>query len=82
MEYKDKIKTLAFIRPNAIFVLRDDELEWLDKDQTEPTEAEIEAGWVAYQAAKTSEAETNAIAKSALLEKLGISEDEAKLLLS
>ena len=82
MEHKDKIKSLAFIRPNAIFVLRDDELEWLDKDQTQPTEAEIEAGWIAYQAAKTSEAETNAIAKSALLERLGITQAEADLLLN
>ena len=82
MQHKDKIKSLAFIRPNAIFVLRDDELEWLDKDQTQPTEAEIEAGWIAYQAAKTSEAETNAIAKSALLERLGITQAEADLLLN
>ena len=79
---EDKIKTLTFIRPNAEFIVRGDELEWLDKKQDKPTEAEIEAGWIAYQAAKTSEAETNAIAKSALLERLGISQAEANLLLN
>lgn len=80
MEHKDKIKTLTFIRPDAQFTLRDDKLEWLDKTQTKPTEAEIQAGWIAYQAAQVAEADTKAQAKADLLERLGITEDEAKLL--
>ena len=82
MNQVDKTTAIIFIRPNAEFVLRDYELEWLDKNQTQPTEKEIEAGWIACQAAQTAEAEAKASAKSELLQRLGITADEAKLLLS
>jgi hypothetical protein len=82
MNHKERTQTLEFIRPKAIFVLRGDELEWLDKHQSEPTEAEIEAGWTAYQATQQAEAEAKATAKAELLERLGITADEAKLLLA
>jgi len=81
MEHKDKAAAIKFIRPMAEFKLDDDELFWLDANQTEPTEKEIETGFIAYQKSQKAEAEANAKAKSALLEKLGITEDEAKLLL-
>ena len=70
MEHKDKIKSLTFIRPNAEFIARGDELEWLDEIQIEPTQSEIEAGWIAYQAAQAAEAEAKAAAKSAAQAKL------------
>ena len=38
-----KINALESLRPNAQWVLRGDDLEWLDVVQTEPTAAEIEA---------------------------------------
>lgn len=82
MKHNDKVKAIQHIRPNAQFVLRDDELEWLDDNQEKPTEAEIKLGWIAYQAFVKKEAETQAATKAALLERLGITEDEAKLLLS
>jgi uncharacterized small protein (DUF1192 family) len=34
---------LTSLKPNAQWVLRNDELEWLDATQTQPTEAEITA---------------------------------------
>ena len=70
MEHKDKIKSLAFIRPNAEFILRDNELEWLDKKQDKPTQEELEKGWVAYQAAEKAEAEAKTLAKTAAQAKL------------
>jgi hypothetical protein len=82
MNHKDKVKAILFIRPNAEFVLRDLDIEWMDTNQTQPTEEEIEAGWIAYQAkveADKAEAEAK---RQALLAKLGITEEEAKLLLS
>jgi hypothetical protein len=82
MNHKERTQTLEFIRPKAIFVLRGDELEWLDKHQSEPTEAEIEAGWLAYQKDQEDKAEAKATAKAELLERLGITADEAKLLLA
>jgi len=39
----DKAFVLQSIRPGAEWVLRGDDLEWLDQHQTEPTEAEIQA---------------------------------------
>ena len=82
MQHNDKVKAIQFIRPNAEFALRDDELEWLDDTQEKPTDAEIKLGWTAYQAFVKKEAETQATTKAALLDRLGITEDEAKLLLS
>jgi hypothetical protein len=82
MEHNQIFKAIQFIRPDAEFSLSGTELTWLDENQTEPTKAEIEAGWVAYQAAKISQAETKATAKAELLERLGITADEAKLLLA
>ena len=37
----NKINALQSLRPGAEWVLRGDELEWLDTEQTEPTEQEI-----------------------------------------
>jgi len=55
--------------------------EVIDRDMTEQEIADFKANQIAY-AAKMAEIEARSIAKSALLEKLGITEDEAKLLLS
>ena len=39
----DKTNALQSLRPGAEWVLRGDELEWLDANQTQPSDAEIEA---------------------------------------
>jgi hypothetical protein len=36
-------KALQSLRPNSQWVLRGDNLEWLDTEQTQPTDAEIAA---------------------------------------
>ena len=46
----DKIKAIQSLRPNSEWVLRGDELEWLDKKQTKPTDAEINAEVIRLQA--------------------------------
>jgi hypothetical protein len=38
-----KADALQSLRPGAQWVLRGDDLEWLDTEQTQPTEAEITA---------------------------------------
>jgi hypothetical protein len=45
-----KADALQSLRPSAEWVLRGDELEWLDKVQTQPTEAEIDAEVARLQA--------------------------------
>ena len=46
----DKLKAIQSLRPNAEFVIRGDELEWLDTNQTQPTESEIQAEITRLQA--------------------------------
>ena len=82
MEHNEKVKAILFICPNADFVLSGDDLQWLDDKQIQPTDDEIELGLIGYQAAQKTETKAQATAKSALLKKLGITEDEAKLLFS
>ena len=38
-----KANAILSLRPGAEWVLRGDELEWLDANQTQPSDAEIEA---------------------------------------
>lgn len=45
-----KAKAIYSLRPNAKWVLRDNELEWLDENTTAPTESEIEAELARLQA--------------------------------
>ena len=46
----EKGDAILSLRPNAEFVLRGDELEWLDKKQTKPTDSEIQAEITRLQA--------------------------------
>ena len=49
MKHNDKVNAIQFIRPEANFQLVGDDLIWQDENQTEPTDAEIKAGLVAYK---------------------------------
>ena len=46
----DKSDALISLRPNAQWAMRGDELEWLDTEQTQPTDAEIDAEVIKLQA--------------------------------
>ena len=50
MKHEDIVNAIQFIRPDAEFLLNGDEIQWLDKNQTKPTDAEIEAGLTGYKA--------------------------------
>ena len=83
MDFLQKFKAIQFIRPNAHFSLQDDKLIWLDTNKTQPTESEIEAGWVAYQAkveADKAEATAKKAAAEAKLAALGLTTDDLKAL--
>ena len=82
MTHKEILLAIQFIRPNAQFVLNGDELNWLDETQTKPTQAQITKGWADYQKAIEAEAQATATARAALLQRLGITAEEAALLLS
>lgn len=70
MNHNEKLNAILFARPNAEFVLRGDQVEWLDENQTEPTDKEIEAGLVAYKKAEKAKAEAKVAAKAAAEAKL------------
>jgi hypothetical protein len=80
----DLSKCISIVRPNGIFELNGDEyegLKWLSKD-SKPTEAELIAVWGQAKEKMQQEINDKVNAKNALLEKLGITEDEARLLLA
>jgi oligoribonuclease NrnB/cAMP/cGMP phosphodiesterase (DHH superfamily) len=82
MKHIDKINAIFAIRPDAEFVLIGDEIQWLDENQTEPTLSEIEEALAQYNTWKAEQDAAKATQKAALLNRLGITEDEAKLLLA
>jgi hypothetical protein len=74
---------LIFLRPNGQFVCYGNELEntvW-HNNCVPVTEQEYKAGKTAYEKAKAENQLAKATEKAALLAKLGITDDEAKLLL-
>ena len=46
----NKANALQSLRPMAQWVLRGDDLEWLDTEQTQPTDAEIDVEVIRLQA--------------------------------
>jgi hypothetical protein len=77
-------EVLEMLLPAGGWILTGDDFDgitWVD-DRPRCTKAEYEAGFAKYDAWKADQ-DTNAVAdKAALLAKLGITADEAKLLLS
>jgi len=82
MNIEEMNKAILFIRPDAKFAINGETLIWLDDNQTEPSKSEIQAGWIAYQAKLEADKAEASAKREALLERLGITEEEAKLLLS
>ena len=79
------VKAIQNLVPNAEFVLIGDDLTTLDWHSTgseKPSVQAIEAEIVKIKKAKETEAVDKAAAKAALLAKLGITADEAALLLA
>lgn len=78
----DAIKSL---RPTSEFSYTEEDystIQWVILEGDAPTQAEIDAEIARIKAAEVLEQSEAADAKAALLERLGITADEAKLLLS
>jgi hypothetical protein len=85
MESTIIVKAIKELSPNAEFAFSSDDLstlEWHNANATRPTDEEILAHCEVVIANLESEATTKAADKAALLERLGITADEAKLLLA
>jgi hypothetical protein len=74
---------LKMLLPDGGWVISGDDYEGITFLECEPiSKAEYEAGFAQYDAWKAEQDAAKATQKAALLDKLGITEDEAKLLLS
>ena len=76
-------EVLAMLIPNGGYVQVGTEYEGIQFLECEPiTKAQYEAGFAQYDAWKAEQEATKAADKAALLNRLGITAEEAKLLLS
>jgi hypothetical protein len=78
-------KAIKLLRPTAQFSFTDNDyttIKWDVLEGDAPTQAEIDAAIEQVKADEVAQAETKAAQKAALLDRLGINEDEAKLLLA
>jgi hypothetical protein len=85
MEAKIIVKAIKELSPEAEFAFSQDDLstlEWHNPKAARPTDAEILARCELVIANIQTEAIKKAADKAALLDRLGITADEAKLLLS
>jgi hypothetical protein len=79
------IKAISNLRPGAQFSFNDSDYSTIKWDKLEgkaPTEAEVLAEFTRLEAEAQTLESTRAINKAALLQRLGITSDEAALLLS
>jgi len=79
------VKAIKKLKPDAEFSFTNDDYNTIKWDVLEgdaPTQAEIDAAIEQVKADELAEAEAKAAQKAALLDRLGITEDEAKLLLA
>jgi hypothetical protein len=76
------LEVLNFLRPNGGYIAVGLEYEGIEFLECEPfTKEEFEAGFAQYDAWKTEQDATKAATKAALLARLGITEEEAQLLI-
>tara|TARA_R110002126_G_scaffold34203_1_gene106194 strand:+ start:1055 stop:1306 length:252 start_codon:yes stop_codon:yes gene_type:complete len=81
----DLVKAIRFLKPTSEFSYQNDDYSTIKWDVLEgdaPTQAEIDAAIKKIEADEIAQAAKEANDKAALLAKLGITADEAKLLLS
>jgi len=79
------IQAIQKLKPNAEFSFQNDDystIKWDLLDGVAPTQKEIDTAIEQVKADQIAEAEAKETAKADLLAKLGISAEEAKLLLS
>ena len=78
-------KAIFKLKPTAEFVITNNDystIVWHILEGDAPTQTEIDNAIKQVKADEIAETEAKATAKAALLDRLGITEDEAKLLLS
>ncbi len=85
MKAQEIVKAIEVLRPGAQYSFIEDDystIEWASLEGTAPTLKQIQDTIAANKVAEANQAQADATAKAALLARLGITEQEAKLLLS
>jgi len=78
------VTAIQKLKPNAEFSYTDNDystIKWIKLEGTAPTQSEIDAAIEQVKADEITKAVAKAAEKAALLDRLGITEDEARLLL-
>jgi hypothetical protein len=78
-------KAIKNLTPEAEFTFTEEDyssITWIKNDGITPTQKQIDDEIKSIKANESKEAEAAAAAKSAILDRLGITAEEAKLLLS
>ena len=78
-------KAIRKLKPNAEFSYTDYDystIEWIVLDGEAPTQKEIDAAIEEVKADEIADAQTKATQRQAILDRLGITAEEAQLLLS
>jgi hypothetical protein len=76
------VEVLRYLIPNGGYVLRGNEYEGIEFIEATPiTKTQFEAGFAQYDTWKAEQDAAKATAKQALLDRLGITAEEAQLLL-
>jgi len=81
----DLVKAIRLLKPNSQFSFNNDDystIKWDVLDGDAPTQKEIDAAMKQVEADEIATTKATATAKAALLSKLGITAEEAALLLS
>ena len=77
-------KAIKKLKPNAEFTFTEDDystIQWIVLESKAPTQAEIDDAIKQVKADEITEAATKATQRQAILDRLGLTEDEARLLL-
>jgi hypothetical protein len=78
------VKAIQLLKPNSEFSFTDDDystIKWDVLDGDAPTQTEIDTAIEQVKADEITEAATKAAQRQALLTRLGITEEEARILL-
>ena len=85
MKAEDIVKAITKLRPTAQYTFIEDDyssIEWFSLEGDAPTAKEITDAIAAIKKDEVATAKAEAATKAALLERLGITAEEAKLLLA
>lgn len=73
------------LKPNAEFTFKENNystIQWLELEGTAPSQAQIDTAIADIKANEVAQADVQAVSKAALLDRLGLTAEEAALLIS